>query len=333
MSDISSLSDAKRALLEKQLGRKDPQMAIKTKPDTEQDTEQADITATGKRERAVMVQAGDPTKRPIFYLHGDWTGRAFYCHPLARDVGEDQPFYILEPYNFDNLPEPPSFQEMAAAHLKSMRAIQPHGPYLLAGWCNGGLIAYEMALQLLAVGEKVDLLVLMDSDAPHPVVRRTFRRAICQLGNLLRFSVEQQVNCFLHIQHLYRYPRFSSYRLRIKQRLEMLRQNNAREVASVSNNVWAKLFLPTAILRMEWTAIYDWIALGYVPEKLYPGKIIFFWDSEDAWRPVWWRPIMKAKASEIENYMLPGSHITCRTDHLHAMSEQLRTCLHNALHS
>jgi thioesterase domain-containing protein len=47
-----------------------------------------------------------------------------------------------------------------------VRGVQPHGPYRLGGWSLGGVLAYEMAQQLLAAGEETELLVLLDSHAP-----------------------------------------------------------------------------------------------------------------------------------------------------------------------
>ncbi len=91
MPDTSALSEAKRALLEKQLAGKLAQKAV-----TANVVEQApEMDASGQRERVIMVQPGK-TKRPFFYLSGDSTERTFYCYPLAHDLGEDQPFYILE---------------------------------------------------------------------------------------------------------------------------------------------------------------------------------------------------------------------------------------------
>src|SRR3989440_2099899 len=54
-------------------------------------------------------------------------------------------------------------KEMAAHYLKEMRVIQPEGPYLLSGRSSGGTIAFEMACQLEAIGEKVALLALLDT--------------------------------------------------------------------------------------------------------------------------------------------------------------------------
>ena len=57
---------------------------------------------------------------------------------------------------------PPTLEVMAATHRESLRSLQPKGPYILGGFCNGAMIAYEMARQLHAEGETVDLLILID---------------------------------------------------------------------------------------------------------------------------------------------------------------------------
>jgi thioesterase domain-containing protein len=57
---------------------------------------------------------------------------------------------------------------MASDYLAALRAVQPEGPYLLGGWSLGGIIAFEMAQQLEAQGQKVALLALMDASAFAP---------------------------------------------------------------------------------------------------------------------------------------------------------------------
>ncbi|HEU5229812.1 MAG TPA: amino acid adenylation domain-containing protein, partial [Ktedonobacteraceae bacterium] len=109
---------------------------------------------TGERCRLIRMQSRG-SRRPFFFLHGIWTGGAFYCFPLARVLGADQPFYVLEPYKFEALQVPPTLEEMAAAHIKVLRNVQPEGPYLLGGFCNGGLIAFEMARQLQTAGQQL----------------------------------------------------------------------------------------------------------------------------------------------------------------------------------
>jgi thioesterase domain-containing protein len=56
---------------------------------------------------------------------------------------------------------------MAHDYLAEIRAVQPRGPYLIGGFSGGGIAAYEMARQLIAAGEHVPLLVLLDTPLPH----------------------------------------------------------------------------------------------------------------------------------------------------------------------
>jgi hypothetical protein len=86
----------------------------------------------------IPVQAGG-SKQPFFYLHGAWHSDAFYCFYLAHYLGPDQPFYALPPYNLDGLLVAPTIEEMAAAHIQSIRTIQPEGPYLLGAFAMEGL--------------------------------------------------------------------------------------------------------------------------------------------------------------------------------------------------
>ncbi|MFD2122946.1 thioesterase domain-containing protein [Streptomyces cirratus] len=61
-----------------------------------------------------------------------------------------------------------SVEELAAAHVAALRRTRPAGPYHLAGWSFGGLLAYEMAAQLRAAGEEVATLTLLDTAYPEP---------------------------------------------------------------------------------------------------------------------------------------------------------------------
>jgi thioesterase domain-containing protein len=77
----------------------------------------------------------------------------------------------MQPYDASRQQElPASITAMASAHLRSMRKRQPKGPYRLAGYCNGSLIAFEMAQQLVKEGEEVEFLGLIDPSHPfvHP---------------------------------------------------------------------------------------------------------------------------------------------------------------------
>jgi len=125
----------------------------------------------------VEIQAGGD-RRPFFFLHGDVYG-GFYASTIARYLGPDQPFYALQPQGLDDGVAPDTIEAMAAAHIATLRAFRPDGPYRLGGFCHGGVLAFEMARQLQAHGQQVDLLVLIAAEATktryafvHPVMER-----------------------------------------------------------------------------------------------------------------------------------------------------------------
>ncbi|MBC7928403.1 MAG: amino acid adenylation domain-containing protein, partial [Bryobacteraceae bacterium] len=108
------------------------------------------------------IQAGNPAiKAPFFYLHADFVSGGFYSVDLARRLGQDQPFFVLQPHGLDGGDVPATIEEMAAQHLEVLRRVQPNGPYYLGGKCNGALISFEMARRLREENEEVRLLAIV----------------------------------------------------------------------------------------------------------------------------------------------------------------------------
>lgn len=112
---------------------------------------------------AVRSEGSQP---PLFCIHGI-LGNVLNYVPLAKALGEDQPFYGLQAVGLDGTTLPlQSIPEMAARYLAEVRKLQPHGPYFLGGYSMGGMIAYEMTRQLRAQGERTGLLALFDTYGP-----------------------------------------------------------------------------------------------------------------------------------------------------------------------
>ena len=317
MPDTTEFSEARRALLERYL-RGDLPQALRP---VGVDTEQVEAEENSPRERVVEIQVGG-SKRPFFFLHGHWKGTPDFCFSLARELGLDQPFYTLEPYQFDGLPVPPTVETMAQAHIKSMRSVQPEGPYLLGGWCNGGLVAYEMARQLHAAGQAIDLLVLMDPMyLGYRTRRRLLRRVISRLGSLIELGQDKQLDWFLrllsvckplqHVEFLpYMYRRLrntlhrnpeESVRLIADRLISLVRRKAMTSIRRVARKFEPRRrrdqgraavprpdsLAPTAeALRQDYLGIFEWIDMGYVPPGLYPGKITFFWPLDGSWHTV-----------------------------------------------
>lgn len=104
---------------------------------------------------------------PLFCVHP--AGGAVLCYvDLARWLGLDQPLYGLQGPDPRGSREPfGSIEEMAACYVAAMRAAQPEGPYFLAGFSFGGLVAFEISQQLHRAGLPVALLALLDTGPPH----------------------------------------------------------------------------------------------------------------------------------------------------------------------
>ena len=231
-------------------------------------------------------------------------------------------------------------------------------------------MAHELSLQLLAQGQKVDLLVLMN---PTPISHmRGRRRVINRLGHLMRLSESKQVYWFLWLQHMYRYLqheyrylRFPHYRrwaaeldaqgvgpkggviLTLKELHEHKLERDAEHLetdepiepggrgnrAGFAFPKLAAIFLeplfPAAeALHQDYEFMFFWTASEYVP-ALYPGKSTFFFtrDSEERGLDAEWRKVAAALDKEVEVHHIAGLHDSCKTIHVHDLTEHLRMCL------
>ncbi|WP_108395461.1 type I polyketide synthase [Devosia submarina] len=116
--------------------------------------------------RVAMHIPADTSATPLFICAGMF-GNVLNLRQLARQIGVQRPVYGLQARGiYGDAPPHETFEEAAASCISEMRAIQPEGPYLLAGFSGGGLVAYEMAQQLQGQGEAVDQLVLLDTPLP-----------------------------------------------------------------------------------------------------------------------------------------------------------------------
>jgi thioesterase domain-containing protein/acyl carrier protein len=112
------------------------------------------------------------TAIPIFMVPGVG-GNVLVFAQLAKLLGLDQPFYGLQARGLDGKETPfTSVPEMARHYIAEIRTVRPHGPYIVLGICTGGLIAYEMAQQLLEQGETASLVMM---DTWHPSSYRPHR--------------------------------------------------------------------------------------------------------------------------------------------------------------
>jgi len=128
------------------------------------------------------------SRAPLFFVHP--VGGQVICYAeLSQELGLEQPFYGLQspPANF--FPESDiSIEQMATLYNREIRSVQPVGPYLLSGWSMGGLVAWEMAQQLMKEGETIRLLALMDTTPPFGYLEADDRDD--EISMLARFALD-----------------------------------------------------------------------------------------------------------------------------------------------
>lgn len=311
--------------LERGLGRRIPMSALLDHPNVETLSrhfrrEILDRSSSPLR----LVQRGTPGRRPLFFLHGDIYGAGLYCHGLAQRLGAEQPFYSLAPLGFESGPPPRTIEQMAAFFLPQLRAVQPHGPYLLGGFCNSGLVAYEMARRLASAGEEIGLLALVRTSRL-PIRWPGLRRLIESSAALLGISEDRALDLFADLHtRLRRRRRFARLRpwsssaspAHFARRLQsMLRPLGLRRPAHDAAPADAISDAPVLARFRSVSAAHRRAGLRYLPGP-YSGSVLVFWPEHDNYllrgdRSAGW----KRYAPHVIPYALPGRHDTCITQH------------------
>jgi thioesterase domain-containing protein len=139
-------------------------------------------SSLARQQRAIVPLQPLGTRSPVFAVGGH-NGDVFCYRTLARYLGEGQPFYGLQPPGLDERSQPlRSVEELAAYFAAQVTAFQPQGPRIIAGYCAGGAIAFELARQLVRSGVEVGTVALFG--APYTTA---YRRS-----SLIRFRLETE---------------------------------------------------------------------------------------------------------------------------------------------
>lgn len=136
----------------------------------------------------VKEGAGQP---PVFMAHG-LGGSVMEFIELARHTQSPQPFYGLQAQGMDGMGDPlEHIEDMAQFDINVIKELQPHGPYHLIGYSLGGLVMLEIAQRLSRNGEKIGLLVMVDS-YPH-----LHHLSLAQRGKLLMQQMHYRASALL----------------------------------------------------------------------------------------------------------------------------------------
>jgi len=282
---------------------------------------------SGDVQRPVVPIREEGDRPAFFFLHGDYLSGGFYCRELVRRINPRQPFLALPPHGVDGTPVPTSYEAMAERHLKAIRAIQPRGPYLLGGECNGGLVAYEIARLLEADGERVALLALLSASAENLRFARLlgcFQAA----GGALGLSPATQRYAFRRVLDFVANHGSGSIRTLVPGlfRKSTVIAAEIGRLARMGGRPEPAGLDPGARrpggYRERIREIYQQIDRSYMPGR-YGGRVTLIWGREEIPDALaqrhWWRTV----AADVEVFTVPGDMVTKLTRHAEALADAL----------
>ncbi len=212
------------------------------------------------------------TRPPFFFVHAHG-GNVIGYYELARHLGPDQPFYGLQAQGLDGISSPLCrFEDMAAHYVKEIRAVQPHGPYYIGGWCIGGYVALEMARHLQAEHEEAALVVMVESLHPdypkYPPGTSRFRHSLFRMSSRL----DLEISNFLEVKFDKKFAYCSERITKLVNtgRLKFERLGYAPGETSLASNNASQIQIQKAVEQAHNEAYY-----AYRP-KPYAGAVAVF---------------------------------------------------------
>ncbi len=303
--------------VEKAFGRKIDLSTLLTAPTIEQLALHLGTKEAAEYSSLVPIR---PTgsKSPLFCVHGGG-GHVLRFRAMAARLDPDQPFYGLRSPNVDGAVQKVTVEELAAGYIRDIRSVQSHGPYNLSGASFGGLVAYEMATQLVAQGDQVGVVALFDTGNPAYYRDLSFSQS-------MRFRAS------------YLLERFQSYGKRLLQgeSWELARdlgRSFYTRASRVAWNIFQRLYSvrkrPMPGPLRDNVMMFTSVAQAYTP-KPYAGRVTLFRAAgrtaeygNDA--ALGWEEVVRG---EIEIITVPGDHMTILEEpHVWNLVEQLSACL------
>ena len=264
------------------------------------------LTAPRLPALVVELQAGDPARKPLILLH-PVGGHVYFYRQLVGHLDPQLPVYGIRAQGVEGEAEPlTSVAEMAQVYTAVLQALQPQGPYYLGGASFGGTLAYAMAQQLLAQGETVAWLGLIDTPS-QGYMPAPFEETVDILFYMLRVGADLKIE------------------------IETLRaMNEAQQLDFFMQQSWAnfatahELQTMLQLFKANERAMWD-----YVPPA-YPGKLSYFLarerDAFNAQTPT--QGWIGLAEQGIEIFTLPGNHISMNEEpHVQQLARSLEQSL------
>jgi len=252
-----------------------------------------DLRSTPELSPLVMLKTGIPT---LFIASGLGGGPAEFFQ-LAKYMQTTYGIFGLQPRGIEGFDSPcERIEDMAEFYLQAILRLQPQGPYFLAGYSLGGLVALEMARTLTAKSHKVGLLTLIDS---YPDIR------FLPMGHRLRLTIQRTTRSALN------FIRPQGTRIRL---------------GGLASQDEISTFAP-AFERVR-EAAYK--ALRQYKPSFYPGAVKFVRAAEVTQFPANPKAIWSPLVGKFEVETVPGDHLGMLTTQYETLASVLNRYLETA---
>lgn len=195
---------------------------------------------------------------PLFLIAGAG-GHVFTFHKFSRCLGSEYPAYGMKAIGVDGS-EPPldRVEEIASRYLDEIVRVRPKGPYVVSGYSVGGLMAFELALQMQRRGLEVAKVIALDTFAPGYPKRLSWpTRLGIHIANFLTRPGERK---WAYLAHRFRNLRHRLLTMAGKNHLDL---PDAPKIGGVSEMV----------LKKVWAAL-ERARIHYWPERKFDGQIV-----------------------------------------------------------
>ncbi len=175
------------ATLKKELGAHLPLSALISCPTPRSMAEILESKNTDNLWKCLVPIRPKGSKMPLYLIHGAGLNVLLY-QSLGNHLDPDRPIYAMQAKGLDGQSElSTTIEEMASDYISEIRKNQPQGPYAIFGFSLGGFIAYEMGRQLIAQGQEVAFLGVIDTvttfaSENHPPLTKLKHRLQAMVG-------------------------------------------------------------------------------------------------------------------------------------------------------
>lgn len=253
-----------------------------------------------KTQELLVEMTSDVLDKKMFLIHAGEGGILFYkdfaeeLRSVCSVYGLEAPWLMSEEVPAENM------KEVAATYLSMIRKVQPEGPYMIAGFCYGGVVAFEMATQLKAAGESVSTLVLFDANNPMnaPIRYGAWKRFLINLELIREKRFGEQVQIIAE-------RATGKFRANMNDFKRMVKYRRGK----VSEKITGKESIDKRVEEMR--EYHERLFFEYKPQP-YSGDMVLIegMDREPMYKypeKLGWIPIIKG---ELRSYKVPAEHLT-----------------------